>query len=218
MIRKIVFSKLFNRHDTYSTEIQFEVFRWMLLTGWEYRVDKGGEKTGVFEQLYDLSSVNSLECFGFYNDKGFSSLEYDAELRTAFVRAIISQDCLPCVKEWREKNGIFLGKYRYLNLKISDDSKNETWKKLWVLFNAHKVKLAVQLNEYWPQAVNIDSVLISPDREGWRAFLRYGFDGSFWTYCLVKQKEKSFADFLDDACTELYRITGKDLFSVKECT
>ena len=98
MRRKIKFLKLFNRHDNYSTEIRFEVFRWLLSSGWEYRSEGYWGSSGLFEQIWGLTSVNSQY---YWDDYGFSDSEYDEKIRLAFIRIMLSDDCDEIVKKWR---------------------------------------------------------------------------------------------------------------------
>lgn len=198
MIKKIKFLKLFNHWDNYPNEIRFEVFRWMLSTGWEYR-----DTCGVFEQIWGLSSINSQD---YWFDHGFLNYSYAVNMNLAFIRAIISDDCSPLIKQWREDNSIGIDEVRYLNLRVSDKYIED---KLKILFNAYKSKLTVQLNEYCPQAINIDCVLLSPDQNEWQARLKYGYNGSSWTHILTKQGDNTFYDFLCEACRELEKLTKK---------
>lgn len=213
MRKKIQFRKLFNRYDNYSDEIRFEVFRWLVNTGWNYRIDYRGSE-GVFEQIWGLCTVNSQDYWydqgfnsqDYWYDHGINNLDYTEEMQLSFMRAIISDDCLPVVKKWREKHGISIDGVRYLNLNISNNSISRQLGKL--LFDAHKSKLSIQLNECWPQAINIDSVLLACHKDEWHAILRYGFDESLWSHTLATQGDYTFSVFLDNACTELGRVIG----------
>jgi hypothetical protein len=170
----------------------------MIGAGWDYR-----EHSGVFEQVWGLSSINSQD---FWYNYGFCNLDYNEEMQLAFMRAVISDDCSDIVKKWREKHGISINGVRYLDLNISDNPIDGQLGKL--LFDAHKSKLSVHLNECWPQAINIDSVLLACHKDGWHAILRYGFDGSLWSHTLATQGDDIFSVFLDNACTELGRVIG----------
>ncbi len=210
MRKKIQFLKLFNRYGNYSTEIRFEVFRWMIATGWDFKGEDLYQTHGVFEQIWGLSCVNSQMFPSYYGFHDFS--RYNEEIAVAFVRAIISADCLPCVEKWREKENIGIDSVRYLDLKISDMADRETKDELYALFIAAKEKkLTVQLNPCWSQAVDIYSVLLTPDKNEWRAILKYGFDGSSWPHILACQGKNTFYNFLKEACIELDRITKNGL-------
>lgn len=204
MHRKIKFLKLFNMYDIYSLEIKFEVFRWLISTGWSYRE----RSSGVFEQIWGLSSINTQEYWYWYGFKNFNDID---KMQAAFVRAIISDDCLPVVKKWRNDNEIHIDGVKHLNLKISDEINGIISKRLNILFNAHRGKLMVRLNPCWPEAVNIQSVLLTPGREEWQAKLTYGLgsnpDGSSWIHELSKQGENTFSQFLEEAVQELERLT-----------
>lgn len=205
MRKKIKFLKLFNRYGNYSTEVRFEVFRWMVATGWDFKGENLYQTQGVFEQIWGLSCVNSQMFSSHYGFHDF--FRYREEMAAAFVRAVISDDCRSCVKKWRKKEGISIDSARYLDLKISDAVDYKTTNALYALFSAQEKKLTVRLNPCWSQAVNIDSVLLSPNKNEWQAILKYGFDGSSWSHILASQGENTFYDFLKDACIELNRIT-----------
>uniref|UniRef100_A0A6M3JPK7 Uncharacterized protein n=1 Tax=viral metagenome TaxID=1070528 RepID=A0A6M3JPK7_9ZZZZ len=234
MRRKIVFAKLFNQYVTYRDEWWFEIFRWMIGTGWNYRSDFP-DGNGVYELLIGKQTcINCQECYDYFDKShGFHDLDYIEKMRLVWIRAILSQDVSSFVKKWRKDNGIGFDKIRHLNLQIAD---TDTFKslngRLIDLLNPHglhKKKLTVQLNQCWPQAVNIDSILLivskriketvgKPSPVGialelkendteWLAILNYGFNESIWHHVLARQSEKPFADFLNDAHMELARLT-----------
>ena len=196
MRRKIIFAKLFNIYDTYNNEMLFEIFRWMIRTGWEYRQDGNG----VFELLFGHPTCLNSQMF--HENHGFSGYNYINEMTLIWVRAILSDDISSTVKKWREDNDINFKGVRYIDLQVANKSINP---QLFTLFESHKKELTKQLNEHHPGAIAIDGVLLTVNHKEWKAILNYG---GGWHYTLAKQGEKPFADFLDEACSELARLTA----------
>ncbi|MDD5062643.1 MAG: hypothetical protein PHN44_10240 [Candidatus Marinimicrobia bacterium] len=205
MRRKIKFINLFNRHDNYTTEIRFEIFRWLIASGWKYRSEGRWGFSGVFEQVWGLSTVNPQN---YWLEYGFSGREY-AEMQLAFMRAIISADCDEIVRQWRVEKHIGIDLVLWFDLKISDEPESEIISRLHKLFDAHKLKLTTRLNECYSEAVNIYSVLLTCNQHEWQAIMTYGFDGSSWKHVLAKQGVGTFGEFLSEACRELDRLTEK---------
>lgn len=205
MIKKIKFIQLLDDVDRYDIATRFEVFRWMLTSGWSYR-----DRSGVFEWLYGTHTINGQSYPG---DHGFFSgdkLDYGLELKLIFLRAIISETQDHNVSKWREDQNIFISSSRFLNLNLDKEPRdNSTHKLLYKLFSAPSdIKtLKVQLNEYHPKAIQISQTRIYPTQKEWFAVLDYGYDGSGWSHFLAKQGDSSFNKFLETAAKELERIT-----------
>lgn len=195
--RKIDFQKLLNNCIPYSDGVLFEIFRWMVKTGWNFQQPwaRGRSKHGVFEWLYGLSCVGAQ--FYWY-DHGFSFNHYRDQLRMAFVRAIVSDDALDVVKDWREKERIGIGRYRMLEFTQGINSMDLD-RNIYSLFNFAGKRLAVQLNEYHPGAVEINKVLLTTNGDEWIANMKYGYEGSEWNHHLADQEERSFQDFISES-------------------
>lgn len=205
-MRKIKFSKLLNFHDTYPLEIQFEVFRWMISTGWEFR-----ERAGVFEWLYGLSSTNSQLCPDEYGFNSKDAIDLHSKLKLIFLRAIVSESSNHNIVEWRKKEKIFLGSSRFLNLNINDSSDSNILRSLHTLFSADSklIDTKISLNSQHPEATNIRSISIYPDHREWTSLLLYGYKDNLceWSHYLAFQSNATFGDFLASAVKELERIT-----------
>lgn len=204
MIKKIKFIQLLDDADRYDTAIRFEVFRWMLSSGWKYR-----DKAGVFEWLYGTHTINGQSYPG---DHGFFSgdkLDYGIKLKLIFLRALVSETQNQHVIKWREEQNIGISFSRFLNLNLDKEPRDDsTHKLLYKLFSAPSVKtLKVQLNEYHPKAIQIQQTQIYPTQKEWFAALDYGYDGAGWRHFLAKQGKSSFNGFLDTAVKELERIS-----------
>jgi len=203
--RKIKFQELVNNYIPYDDESQFEVFRWMIKTGWEFQ-DKGrwGD-SGVFEWLYGLSSIGAQNYYYYY---GFNNLNWRKELQIAFVRAIVCQDCPPSVVAWREKEKIFLDGNRFLNFNINTEVPKAA--PIYELLSPkwRETPLTTQLNSCWEQATKILSVLLSTNGQQWACNMSYGFDGSSWDHRLADQKDQPFNVFIVEALENLKTLTA----------
>ena len=202
--RKVSFQKLVDRYDPYTDEQLFEIFRWMIKTGWKFRDCGRYGSSGVFEWLYGLSSTSSQNYWYTY---GFNRRTWRKKIKAAFVRAIVCNDCSDTIKKWRETENIFLDKYRMLNFRISKERFNVN-QGLYDLFTAHKRKLTIQLNKYHPKAINIDHILLTTNGDGWWAELHYGHECSRWNHRLAEQKNMGFGDFIKTACDNLKELTS----------
>ena len=204
MRRKIKFQELVNSYTSYSDEMLFEIFRWMIKTGWGYQSDGRWGNSGVFEWLYGLSSVGSQF---YWFTHGFSDrYTWRKTMKLAFVRAVVSMDCLPVVSDWRKTEKVSIDKYRILDLRIAPYSEckiNDLLDKDWA-----KKKLTTQLNSCWKDAVNIDNIILTTNGDEWRCDLEYGFDHSSWRHRLADQGENSFSGFIDEALENISILTA----------
>jgi hypothetical protein len=208
---KISFQKLVN-FVSYDDEILFEVFGWMIQTGWNYQAKSKWGSSGVFECLYGLNTLGSQDyhqTYGFHNPK-----EWITDLKRAFLRALIPKDVDPVIAKWRDSEQIWLENFRYLNLKVRKQKHNGRMvnEMLHELFSdeTRKKKLTTQLNSFYADAVDIHYVLITRSKTQWHAVLNYGFDHSSWCHTLASQSEKNFGDFLEDACCAMNELTKKN--------
>ena len=197
--KKIVFQKLLNRNIPYSTPEVFEIFRWMIRTGWSFRPKYGA---GVFECLYDLSSINAQDYWYTY---GFSSFNFGKRMQTAFVRAIVSEDFTGgYITQWRKAERIRLDGYRMLPV----DCDWDYWQlkdSLCYIFHPPKL-LRVSLNKYHEDAREIYGVGLTTKGDQWRADLIFGCQNSSWTHILAHQKNRTFPEFVIQAARELKRL------------
>lgn len=202
MKQKIAFHRLLDAYRSCLPEVQFEVFRWMIKTGWGFRERGRWGDYGVFECLYGLSSTGSQ---GYWYEHGFASWPYSNRLQLAFLRAIVSSDVSDPVVKWREKERIKLDTYRMLRFQ---ESKFDAGKSLYFLLTAANKRLTTQLNSYHPDAVEIECVLLTTNGDQWEAILKYGYDGSSWNFKLAEQGNDSFSDFTFKAETKLKQLTA----------
>ena len=202
--KKIEFQKLVNRHNPYRLSVSFDVFQWMIATGWEYR-----ERHGVFELLYGMSGHGAQ----FYNvEYGINKARcMHGFLKSAFVRAIVADDVPKVVLDWRKAQRIALGNYRMLSLPKSTVSYFEITK---VLDDYVGKTTARQLNAFHPKANIVKGVRLSPNRAGWAAILRYGLAdkgcSSAWEYQLTDGRQ-CFADVVRNAQLTLKELTDASL-------
>jgi len=204
MRRKIKFQELVNNFIPYDDEMLFEVFRWMIQTGWEHRSWPYFGSSGVFEWIYGLSSTGSQY---YWQTHGFSDCyTWDGIMKMAFVRAIVCQDGSSYVHTWRKTEGIYLDKYRMLDLRIDPfkpckihELLSESWS---------KKLLTTQLNSIYEKAIKIHSIMLSTDGNQWRCDLNYGFGHSSWSHRLADQGNDPFSYFIEKALTNLEVLTN----------
>lgn len=206
LIKKVKFIKLLNFRDTYPLEMQFEVFRWMISTGWEFR-----DRAGVFEWLYGLNTTNSQFCPEEYGFNSKDANDFHLKLKLIFLRAIVSESSNHNIVEWRKKEKILLESSRYLNLNINESSDSNILRSLHILFSADTklINTKISLNPHHPDATSIRSISIYPDHREWTAFLLYGYKDNLceWSHYLAFQSNATFGDFLAMAVKELERIS-----------
>lgn len=107
MKRKIVFQKLIDGHYDLSTQLQ--VFDWMLKTGQPYNEYIGRwSRVGVDQCLYGYSANNYTSMTNLLPNIG-------QNLMLGFVRAIVKTPNI-VIEKWRKKEGIFLDKFRMLDI------------------------------------------------------------------------------------------------------
>lgn len=194
--KKISFQNLVNRVSPYPLSMQFDIFQWMLKTGWEY--DR------FFETLYGVSGSTSAffnEEYGFFSS---SPTRLQQELKAAFVRIIVSDDVTAGVKQWRKNERVYLDSYRILQLPLS----RVNYLKVLELFRFVERPLTTQLNQFYPQAREIRSIRLSPNRDGWAAIMSYGFELSSWNYKLTETRT-SFAEAVLNALIRIKELTAQ---------
>lgn len=198
--KKVTFKKLLYHHCPYTDAEQFEIFRWMIKTGWDYRYRGRWGDFGVFEWLYGLSSTGSQPYWYTY---GFSSIRtWRSELKLIFLRAVVDDDCPETVAKWRVQERIGSTTSRILTLDVDD--KIDCNQNMFELFTNNK-KLTTQLNPSWKEAVEIDNVILSTNGETWRVILTYGFDHSSWGEVLCADTNISMV--LKGAADKLTELT-----------
>lgn len=185
MKRKISFQKLVNRYS-YNITLRLDVFAWMVKTGWGFRHPAGytlGSDSGVFEWLYDLSSIGSQDYYYSYSvGKRYSEL--DDFLRLAFVRAIVDSSAPESVQRWREKEKVFLCKYRMLDFVKTNGIKVRDLN--WLFYEVNGARLVKSLNKYHPDAKTVLRVDMCVSQRGFDVMLVYGFmpGDSQWRHAL----------------------------------
>ena len=206
MRKRIDFQKVIDAYPyDYPIEMKFEIFRWMVLTGWEYQEKGRWGSSGVFEWLYALSSVGAQ---AYWYDHGFHDERWNEKLTMCLIRAVAMTGVKP-VWEWREAERVKLGGYRMLDLRIDSSTRGiEVSRDLdWLLSgDRRKDRLAVQLNSCHDDAREIECVTLTTNGHEWVAILRYGYDGSVWSHDLLRQKELTFGEFVSVARGALRRL------------
>ncbi len=98
MKRKIDFQKLVNIYPYYDLSVRFDVFQWMMATGWEYR-----DRAGMFEVLYGSSGHGNQYYHQDFASRKDAHLFISPILRNrskavfetiTFVRAIVAMTAL----------------------------------------------------------------------------------------------------------------------------
>jgi len=119
---KIDFTKLLWNYHCYSLDVHLEMINWFFATGLEgdYEKQRGWNRSGINQLLYGYSANNEN-----YHAVPFP-IDWSKRLRefmtSIFVRAIVSP--ASCgggekeIAEWREKNKIGLGKYRFFEFPV----------------------------------------------------------------------------------------------------
>lgn len=204
---KVDFQELVNNNAPYPLFMQFDIFQWMMKTGWEFR-----DRHGVYELLYGMSGHGAQ----YYNhDDGFDLPSLTGAyqfLKAAFVRAIVATDVSKDVLRWRETERIGLGRYRMLLLPVSSRRPYET--PICTLYRLNRFQerpLTAQLNEVYEKATAVNRIKLSPNREGWMPILHYGYPdekfGSYWSHDLLEKRSVSFYDALERAISAMEELT-----------
>ena len=197
MKRKIDFQKLVNIYPYYDLSVRFDVFQWMMATGWEYR-----DRAGMFEVLYGSSGHGNQyyhQDFGFekrctpvYPPDFKEPSQFSSDLRLAFVRAIVAKDIDEHVAAWRKAERISLDRYRILELPDLPSYGLVEHHTINRLFNFVGRRLSLQLNEFHPKATVIQAVRLRPSNDGWHVVMRYGYpnekDGAGWDMPLLPER------------------------------
>jgi len=122
MKTKVDFTKLlYEWYSHFDIEICLEMINWFLATGLEgdYEVQSGWHRSGINQLIYGYSANNHdhAEPFPINSCQGFNDF-----MTAIFVRAIvapISWDGKGKIEEWRNKNKIGMGKYRFFDFPVS---------------------------------------------------------------------------------------------------
>lgn len=183
----------------------FEVFRWMIRTGYDFQSPGTWGASGVFEFLYGLSCTGAQY---YWREYGFYNLRWQDKMQLSFVSAVL-QETLGIVDDWRRKFGIALDKYKMMEFHESGyDLRQRAQKSLHKLMSVNQgnFRLKKSPNEYHDTAVEMYAVTLSTNGEQWVATLDYGYDGSSWKIHLAEQGRKPFAEFLVEADAELEKL------------
>lgn len=173
----------------YSIEQAFQVFRWMVSTGSEYRADTRYGDQGVFEVLSMKPS-----CRGFTGVYPITSL---TDLRERFHYAILSKSENPVVEKWRRdydvlpdgKATIPFSVHRDWDVQAPFKNQSELKNALTELLeppSGQKIQMAIALNSvYGKETVTYHDVQIKASKRGFAFILRYGDEqrqafGSRW--------------------------------------
>jgi hypothetical protein len=213
-------------HRQFPPEVLFEVFRWMVQTGWDYR-ERGsgyyGGERGVYELLWEHSGTGAQG----YGHGDLIGRDWREFLRRAFCRALLENwnlGKLGSILRWRQEFGVRLNTDVVLAIsrvtrtvggwEYASDGGIE--RVLDEMLSRNGGRLAVQLNECHAGARSVQSVGLrlavdSKKRLAWQAVLSYGYkaDCSSWDYALASQRRSEpFAWFVRRAEKEMTRLLG----------
>jgi hypothetical protein len=216
---KVDFNKLvWGYYHNFNMEIELEMINWLFKTGLEgngYQEQHGWYKSGINQLLYGYSGNDEI-----YDAAPFpihNSHHLGCFIRSIFVRAFIAPYSSPGFRtkigQWREKNRIDIGKYRFFN--FPDITPNDPGKYIWKIANYEGRELKkLFAHPDFPNRTHpkIIAVIFSTCGQGY--FVKISF--SFWEFnyepgwdlLIAKQKEDEYiGDFLARAAEKLKSIT-----------
>lgn len=222
MKTKVDFTKLlYEDYYTFDFEICLEMVNWFFSTGLEgdYEVKSGWHRSGINQLLYGYSANNHdhAEPFPIKNDlRNF--------ITAIFVRAIVSPvswDGKGKIAEWRNKNKIGLGKYRFFDFPVSkrhedNPGRCNTRYYLWKIADCEGKELKKRYfhpdypDRTRPKIIKVTlstigkGYFINIDFSFWEFNYEYG--GSSWTKEIAYQK---LGEHIGDFFARAYKILKK---------
>ena len=218
MKTKIDFTKLLcEEYHHFRLEEELEMVNWFFSTGLEgnYEEQRGWNRSGINQLLYGYSG----------NNEDHHSVPFPIEgpngylrnfITSLFVRAIISPrswDGKGKIAEWRTKNKIGMGKYRFFN--FPDTTKNDARKLLWKIADYKNKEMKKKIahpdypNRTKPKIIDIK---FSTYGEGYFVEIMFSFwEFNYepgWRETIATQKKGEYiGDFLARAERKLKKIT-----------
>ena len=215
---KIDFTKLLcEEYHHFWIDEELEMVNWFFSTGLEggYEEKRGWHRSGINQLLYGYSANNEN-----YHSVPFPIGDSNGYLRnfitSIFVRAIVSPrswDGKGKIAEWRTKNKIGMGKYRFFN--FPDITQNDARRLLWKIANYKNKEMKKKYahpdypNRTQPKIIDIK---FSTYGEGYFveimfSFWQFNYEAGWRETIAVQRKGEYIGDFLARAEKKLKVIT-----------
>ena len=199
----------------YSLEEELLILEWMLQTARPY-----SGRTGVDQLFYGYSAYNHESKTNLLNSKMRAGFRNTLEL--GFFRAIVKTGC-ENVKNWREKNNIYLNTTKRLPLNIKGISTSKIYDCFQEIKNSIGKTFSNGFSNEHARGGKIRNILFSCDSHGFVIEIYYGWDKYPHSGWEVEYRPKgynketrrfdgeAFADFLNRVTNDIVNNTENSI-------